>query len=161
MGNKRNKKNAKNKSNKKQLQNNINLQKEIEKQQKINKLLEEKYITSKLRARNFNDISRDVLKAAWMVILGLATLGVVVFLVMAGIAYIKGNSKFANISITMMQVLTGVVSVIVGIWALYLAIKQARKDATNTERLNIVVSPTSTNIIGVAKEQDVNPESIG
>ena len=159
MGNKRNKKNGKNKSNKKQLQN-IDIQKKIEKQQKINKLLEEKYITSKLRARNFNDISRDILKAAWFVILGLATLGIVIFLILAGMAYIKGNSAFANITMTIMQSLTGVVSVIVGIWALILTIEANRKESSAKDKLNINQSSSGVGVVGVPHENDVNPKSL-
>ena len=162
MGKKSSKKKyVKNKSNRKQTQSKKDIQNKIEQQQEINRLLEEKHTTSKIRIWNFTDIVWDVVKAIWAVILGFATLGIAVFLVWAGIAYMKGNSNLANLTMAVMQALTGVVSVIVGIWALYLTIKQTRKETANKERLNIVVSPTTSKVIGVPNESDVNPESIG
>lgn len=155
------KKDVKNKSNRKQTQSKKDIQNKIEQQQEIKRLLEEKHTTSKIRIWNFTDIVWDVVKAVWAVILGFATLGIAVFLVWAGIAYMKGNSNLANLTMAVMQALTGVVSVIVGIWALYLTIKQTRKETANKERLNIVVSPTTSKVIGVPNESDVNPESIG
>lgn len=74
--------------------------------------------------------------------------------------YIRGDNTFANIVLTALQVLTGVVSLVVGVWALVLTIQSNRRASRVSDKLNIVVSSTDKNIVGVATEQDVNPDSL-
>lgn len=74
--------------------------------------------------------------------------------------YIRGDNTFANIVLTALQVLTGVVSLVVGVWALVLTIQSNRRASKVSDKLNIVVSSTDKNIVGVATEQDVNPDSL-
>jgi len=74
--------------------------------------------------------------------------------------YIRGDNTFANIVLTALQVLTGAVSLVVGVWALVLTIQSNRRASRVSDKLNIVVSSTDKNIVGVATEQDVNPDSL-
>ena len=58
-----------------------------------------------------------------------------------------------------MQVFTGFVSLIIGIWALLLTIKADRKASNATKDLNIYTS-SAKNDIQAVKESDVNQSSL-
>ncbi len=137
---------------------------QIQKQQDLIALINLKHETSKIRIKNISESIINVIyvigKILLLLLLGLSIIGIVVFICWSLWLYYKGNNNTAFIVMTIMQVLTGLISVAVGIWALVLAIRAEYKQSISKERLNIVVSPTNPNIVGVTNENDVNPNSL-
>ena len=137
---------------------------QIQKQQDLIALINLKHEASKIRIKNISESITNVIyvigKILLLLLLGLSIFGIVFFICWSLWLYYKGNNTTAFIVMTIMQVLTGLVSVAVGIWALVLAIRAEYKQSVSKERLNIVVSPTNPNIVGVTNEKDVNPNSL-
>lgn len=73
--------------------------------------------------------------------------------------YIK-QDPIATIVLTILQVLTGIVSLVVGIWALVLTIQANRKNSISQNKLNIVVSSADNIVTQVNEETDVNLSSL-
>ncbi len=146
----------------------------VDKKKSAKELLEEqeaeiqadqlKHLASKRKIHNIFDSITDVLygigKILFLLILGCLIAGLLVFLVWAMWAYGCGNSDVANITMTIMQALSGLVSVFVGIWALVLTIKANKKQNVTEGRLNINRSTSGVGIPGVPDTKDVNPDSL-
>ena len=94
-----------------------------------------------------------------MLAFGATLVGVLVLLVWCLILYCQGNN-IANVVLTVIQVITGIVSLGVGIWALILTIKYNNvATMSNNRSMNINVSNSNANIEG-RPESDVNQVSL-
>lgn len=89
----------------------------------------------------------------------LALISVFVAIVASIVLYINKNEA-ATVALTVLQVLTGIVSLIVGIWALVLTIQANHKNLTTQNNLNIVESSANANVKKVKVENDVNEDSL-
>lgn len=146
----------------------------VDKKKSAKELLEEqeakiqadqlKHLASKRKIHNVFDSITDVLygigKILFLLILGGLIAGLLIFFGWAMWAYASGNNTVANVTMTIMQALSGLVSVVVGIWALVLTIKANKKQNVTESRLNINRSISGVGIPGVPDTKDVNPNSL-
>lgn len=101
----------------------------------------------------------ECLKILGLLAFGATLVGVLVLLVWCLILYCQGNN-IANVVLTVIQVITGIVSLGVGIWALILTIKYNNvATMSNNRSMNINVSNSNSNIEG-RPESDVNQVSL-
>lgn len=161
---KRKKKKKKNKSTKKVVTTHTSVKNPLVEQQEKIATEELKHSLSKKKIHNFFDSATDIIigfgKILFLIILGCGTIGIIVFLIWAMYAYFHNQGGVATITMTIMQALSGLVSVIVGVWALILAIQSERKQIATENKLNINRTSSGSDVVGVLDSEDVDPDSL-
>lgn len=161
MGNKKSQK----KRNKQKNDGKKTKQKVIEQQQYIDKykllidkqkLQEQKHIITK---QSITNCAHTIGLILWYLAIAVTLLVAIVSFFLCIYLYCIGNNKFAMIVLTVFQVLTGISSLVVGIWGLVLTIN-AHKDSEQTkEELNMKTSYSGSIRDGFAHESDVDLHS--
>ena len=130
-------------------------------------LLEKRCEEREAKIRNFDSISHalceyilNIFKVIGFLLFLLSLIAIACFIVWCIFLYMRGDNIFANIVLTVMQVLTGMVSLGVGIWALILTIKSSRTKANTHQKLQIYTSSVSSKNIQGKPETDVNSSSL-
>lgn len=126
----------------------------------------DKKIQDEEKQKQLNRIKADKIKDSIINFLGIALyvafaiglLAICVFIIVCIVLYALGNS-FATIVLTILQVLTGIVSLVIGIWGLYLTIKANRSYSTSTTT-NVSYSSVNSNVKTKQHEDDVNQSSL-
>lgn len=130
-------------------------------------LLEKRCEEREAKIRNFESISHalceyilNILRVMGFLIFLLSLIAIALFIVWCIFLYMRGDNIFANIVLTVMQVLTGMVSLGVGIWALILTIKSSRTKTNTHQKLQIYTSSVSSKNIQGKPETDVDSSSL-
>lgn len=141
-----------------------NIDKKLEEKQKQIELDKLTHMASKQKIHNCFDSIVDVVcnigKLLFLIILGVSTIALFCFLVWSMWAYFCGDTKTAPIVMTIMQALSGLVSVFVGFWALVLTIRADKKQNSTERRLNISRSSSGVGISGKPENEDVDLSSL-
>lgn len=162
-GKKKNKKRNKGKTTTKKPQNSkvqTSLEEESQKAQVLKLKHENRQTKIKNVSETIEQLIISLMKLSCFIAFALALIAIFIFVFAAIYFYISKQSVTATIVLTVLQVLTGLVSVVIGIWALVLTIQSNRKNSTTQNKLNIVVSSADTIVTQVQEEIDVNPKSL-
>lgn len=162
-GKKKNKKKNKGKITTKKPQNS-KIQTSLEEEAQKAQVLKLKYENRQMKIKNVSESIEQLIisfmKLACFCAFALALIAIFISIIAVIYLYIFKQSEAATIVLTVLQVLTGVVSLVIGIWALVLTIQSNRKNSTTQNKLNIVVSSADTIVTQVQEEIDVNPKSL-
>lgn len=123
-------------------------------------------IKHKNRQRKIKNVSETIeqliftfMRLSCFFAFAVALIAIFIAIIVSIVLYIKQN-EVAVIALTVLQVLTGIVSLVVGIWALVLTIQANHKNLTTQNNLNMVVSSANTIVTQVEEENDVNMDSL-
>ena len=90
----------------------------------------------------------------------MALIAIFIAIIVSLALYILKQNEMATVFLTVLQVLTGIVSLVIGIWALVLTIQTNHKNPMMPNKLNIVVSSADTIVTQIQEESDVNLSSL-
>lgn len=125
------------------------------------KLLTLQQANKRLRFEQIENTIWHALYISGIVAFGLFLLVVFALIVWCIILYCIGNNTVANTVITIIQLITGILSLGVGIWALVLTIKSNSNSTQILMRnMNINTSSANKDARALLQENDVNIESL-
>lgn len=133
---------------------------------KINEETEKEQLL-KMRQKNRENSLKAVEKNIYQIfrIAGIIAFGIVLVVIFALVIwcivlYCQGNNTIATIVVTVIQLVTGILSLAVGVWALILTIQSNRDTAQIRSRnMNINSSYAEITTVGI-HENDVNENSL-
>lgn len=134
--------------------------------QKINEETEKEKLQA-IQQKNRENKLASVEKNIWHVfrIIGIIAVGIILvvtflLLVWCIVLYCQGDNIIANIVVTVIQLITGILSLAVGVWALILTIQSNRNaEEIRSRNMSINTSYASLNPAGI-RENDVNEDSL-
>ena len=121
--------------------------------------LEQQQRLDRLKVERFKQTIFNILVVSGYLLFALCMFAIIAFGILCLILYIMGNNSFASTVLTVFQVLTGICSLAVGIWALYLTIK-ANDLKSKSNQSNVFKSSINEKIEMKNKEDDVNEGSL-